>query len=285
MALDWRKDPARFAAVLFALCVPAACSMPRENRGTPVAHRIVSLIPSLTEDLCAIGAGGSLVGVSQYSQDIPCARRKPVVSGFASLDAERVVELRPDAIVGIPAQRRLTATLTGNIPEYFLSDDSFADIFRDITRLGTLAGRQANARALERRLRRRTGELRASERFRYRPRVFVVLGTGPIWTVGPASYLSTLIGLAGGRNAVALLPGAYAQYSAEALVALQPDALVSDESIHLDAVLTREPWRSLRAVVNHRVYIIKDAALLERPGPRYNEGLAWLIDRLRPIAN
>ncbi len=282
--MDRKKEFARFV-VLLALCVPASCAAPREARGTAPAHRIVSLIPSLTEDLCAIGAGGSLVGVSQYSQDIPCARRKPVVSGFSSLDAERVVELKPDAIVGIPAQRRLTATLKEHIPTYFLSDDRYEDIFRDITQLGALAGRQANARALNTRLHQQTNELRASERFRRRPRVFVVLGTGPIWTVGPDSYLSTLINLAGGRNAVASLPGAYAQYSAEALVALQPDALVSDESIHLDAALTRQPWRSLRAVARHRVFIIKNASLLERPGPHYNEGLAWLIARLRPVAN
>lgn len=274
---------ARFLAALFVLSVPVACAGPREAHGKAVAHRIVSLIPSLTEDLCAIGAGGALVGVSQYSQDIPCARNKPVVNGFSSLDAERVVALRPDAIVGIPAQRRLTATLSETIATYFLPDDSYEDIFRDISRLGALTGRQSDARALDAKLRDRTAALRAAERFRRHPRVFVVLGTGPIWTVGPDSYMSTLIELAGGRNAVTSLPGAYAQYSAEALVALQPDALVSDESIHLEAALMREPWRSLRAVAQHRVYIIKDASLLERPGPHYNEGLAWLIARLRPL--
>ena len=263
----------------------SACAAPREARSTATAHRIVSLIPSLTEDLCAIGAGDSLVGVSQYSQDIPCARGKPVVSGFSSLDAERVVQLKPDAIVGIPAQHRLTAALKESIPTYFLDDDSYDAIFRDITELGTLTGRQANARSLNARLARQTAWLRASERFRRRPRIFVVLGTGPIWTVGPSSYLTTLIRLAGARNAVVSLPGAYAQYSAEALVALQPDALVSDRSVHLESVLSREPWRSLRAVAQHHVYIISDAAVLERPGPRYNTGLAWLIARLRPIAN
>lgn len=275
---------ARLAVAFFTLGIAAACAGPREAHRMAVAHRIVSLIPSLTEDLCAIGAGRALVGVSQYSQDIPCARNKPVVSGFSSLDAERVVALRPDAIVGIPAQRRLTATLAQSIATYFVPDDTYDDIFRDITQLGALSGRQADARALNARLHRRTATLRAAERFRYHPRVFVVLGTGPIWTVGPDSYLSALIALAGGRNAVTSLPGAYGQYSAEALLALQPDALVSDESTHLNAALAREPWRSLRAVAQHRVYIIKDAALLERPGPRYNEGLAWLVARLRPLA-
>lgn len=282
--MDWINTFARLAAALLALGAAAACAAPREAKRPGAAHRIVSLIPSLTEDLCSLGAGGLLVGVSQYSQDIPCARTKPVVSGFSSLDAERVVALGPDAIVGIPSQRRLTGTLAERIPTYFFSDDTYDDIFRNVARLGVLTGRQANARALDARLRRETSRLRASERFNYHPRVFVVLGTGPIWTVGPDSYLSTLIRLAGGRNAVTRLPGAYAQYSAEALVALQPDALVTDRSIHLEAVLAREPWRSLRAVARHRVYTIPDAALLERPGPRYNQGLAWLIDRLRPIA-
>jgi iron complex transport system substrate-binding protein len=130
----------------------------------------------------------------------------------------------------------------------------------------------------------RTNALRASEHFKRRPSVFFVEQAVPIWTTGPQSYISTLIELAGGRNAVKSLPQAYAQYNPEALIALQPDAIVATDDAHLEMLLDREPWRSLKAVRQRHVFILHDAGILARPGPRYNEGLAWLIERLRPIA-
>ena len=75
----------------------------------------------------------------------------------------------------------------------------------------------------------------------------------------------------------------YGQYSAESLLAQQPDAIGADRSAQLPSLLSREPWRSLRAVAQRRVYEI-DSDLLERPGPYYNDAIAWFIDRLQPIA-
>ena len=85
------------------------------------------------------------------------------------------------------------------------------------------------------------------------------------------------------RNAVAL-DTPYMQYSAEALVMLQPDAVVAGGDADLSSILRDAPWRSLRAVRLGHVYILRDSDLLMRPGPRYNEGLSWLIERLRPLA-
>src|SRR5437660_1621648 len=75
----------------------------------------------------------------------------------------------------------------------------------------------------------------------------------------------------------------YARYSAEALVARQPDLLVVDPDVRLNDVLKQPPWNALRAVKQHRVYTLPDAAILERPGPRYNDGLAWLIATLEKV--
>lgn len=272
------------AASLLALC--AACAGPVPKHPGGAATRIVSLMPSLTEDLCAIGAGPQLAAVSQYSEDIPCARGLPQVASFSSVNAEKIVALKPDAVVAIPAQRTLAAPLRrAGIPVTFLADDSYESIFADIRTLGELAGKTQNAQRLIARLQTETARLRASERFKRRPRVFFVEQAQPIWTVGPQSYISTLIELAGGTNAVRSLPSAYAQYSPEALLALQPDLIVAGGDARLETMLTREPWRSLRAVRAGRVYVLNDSALLVRPGPRYNEGLSWLIQRLRPSAN
>ncbi len=247
--------------------------------------RIVSLIPSLTEDLCAIGAAKQLAGVSQFSSGIPCAKGLPEVNDASSVDAEKIVALHPDIVVGIPSQARAVAALKrAGIAVALFPDDSYADLFGDIKRLGSLSGHASDARALIASLHAKTKKLQGSEHFLRRPAIFVVLQTNPIWTVGPHSFISSLISLAGGRNAVAALPQSYAQFSGEALLRLQPDALLAARDAQLEQTVGREPWRSLQAVRAKRLLIAPDPDVLYRPGPRYNEALSWLIERLRPIA-
>jgi len=271
---------------LLVVCGCAAQSTTGVPGGVPPQQRrVVSLIPSLTEDLFAIGAGPQVVAVDQISAQLSPARKLPIVGNFSSINTERIIALHPDFVAAIPAQDRLLQPLSrAGIVHTLLRNDSFEDLFSDLERLGALTGHIQSAQALEKRLRARTRLLTRSRHFKRVPSVFVVLDTSPIYTAGPRSYISTLIGLAGGRNAAQHLPSAYASYSAEALLRLQPDAIISDPSTHLEAVLANEPWRSLRAVSQHHVYIVDPADILERPGPRYNEGLAWLIARLAPLA-
>jgi iron complex transport system substrate-binding protein len=266
-------------AVLAGLMALAAFA-PADSQTKP---RIVSLIPSLTEDLFAIGAGPQVVGVSAWTDFPPQATHLPVIGSASSVDTEQVLRLHPDAVVGIPAQAPLVADLRrAGLRPALLADDSYDDIFRDLSQLGRISGHASEAAALETRLRARTAELEHSVRGTSRPRVFVVLGVAPIYTVSDSSYIAELIALAGGRNAAGNLKDVYPRFSAEALVALQPDAIVADSQSGLAGVLDRAPWNALRAVRERRVYVLDDAALLERPGPRYNEGLAWLIARLHP---
>lgn len=275
----------RALVLLLFAAAPAACAYPSPSQSTAAHPRIVSLIPSLTEDLCAIGAAKQLVGVSQFSSGIACAKGLPQVNDASSVDAEKVVALHPDIVVGIPSQARAVSALQrAGLKVSLLRDDSYADLFDDISRLGSLSGHAGEARALIARLQIQTKRLQASEHFMRRPSVFVVLQTNPIWTVGPGSYISSLISLAGGRNAVAALPQSYAQFSGEALLRLQPDALLAARDAQLEQSVGREPWRSLQAVRAKRLLIVPDSDLLYRPGPRYNQALSWLIERLRPIA-
>lgn len=280
-----RSFIARFACGV-AIVALAACSHGADaRRDTAAANRIVSLIPSLTEDLCALGLARRIVGVSQFSEDIACVRGVPAVSGFSSIDTERVIALHPDLIVGIPSQRRMAEPLErAGLHVELLKDDAYGDIFTSLSALGRLTQTESRAARVGAQLKAETARLQRSAHFAHSPRVFVALGGVPIWTVGPSSYIATLLRLAGARNAVTQLPGAYAEYSAEALLALQPDAILTDDATGVTQVLGREPWRSLTAVKRGRVFVLRDAAILERPGPRYNEGLKWLIERLRPIS-
>lgn len=271
------------AAVLaLASCAHAPATGAARAASAEPPRRIVSLVPSMTEDLFAVGAGDRVVGVSSYTDFPPAAKRLPVVATFASIATERIVALHADLAIGIDAQDRLAGDLRrANVPVLLLHDDRYEDIFRNLVTIGTTTGRRDEALALVRRLRARTDALVRSRKPRARkPSVFVVLGVAPVFTVGKGSYIATLIDLAGGRNAAADVNAPYARYSAEALVARQPDVLVVDPSVRLSDVLAQPPWNALRAVKAHHVYTLPDAAILERPGPRYNDGLVWLIDAL-----
>ena len=263
-------------ALVVILLVVFACATATFARAAGPT-RIVSLIPSLTEDLFAIGAGPNVVAVSAYTDYPPAAAKLPVVASFTSIDAEKIVRLHPDVVIGIPAQARLVADVarTGVRVE-LIDDETYDQLFTALARVGEIAGREREATALAARLRARTAELtRALPPDR--PSVFVVLETNPIVTTGDKSYIAHLIGLAGGVNAAGDLAEAYPRFSAEALLARDPDVLVADTLGGLPAVLDTPPWNALRAVREHRVYVLHDADMLERPGPRYNDGLAWLI--------
>lgn len=265
----------RFPALVLAL---GFLFFPAPSPARVPPGRIVSLIPSLTEDLFALGAGANVVAVSEYTNYPPAAKRLPRVASFSSVDAERIVALHPDLIVAIPSQAALVAPLLrAKLPVEILRDDTLDDIFTTIRRLGSLLGRTGEAAALERRMRAETVRLERTVDRAYAPRVFVVLDVEPIYTVGRRSYISTLIEMAGGRNAVQL-DAAYPRYNSEALLELQPDVIVADPLVGLRAVIEREPWRSLEAVKRGRLGYIPDPGILLHPSPRYNEGLRWLID-------
>ncbi len=269
------------AATLFIAVALAACA---PSLGGGASGGIVTLVPSFADDVYAVGAGAQLAAVSAFTDD-PRAAKLPRVADSSSVDVEEIVALRPRLIVGIPSQTRLAEPLRrAHLRVVLLPDDSYESIFTNLQTIGALADRRREAAAIVARLRRETAELQArAQHFAWHPRVFVVLDSAPIWTAGTSSYISTLIALAGGRNAAADLHAPYAPYSAETLVEDQPDALVADRAARLDSALAREPWRSLRAVRLRRVYAV-DSDLLERPGPRYNDAVRWLYDRLSPIA-
>jgi iron complex transport system substrate-binding protein len=280
------RDQSWTALRVFLCFLVCAVSMAAIAQPAQAARpRVVALMPSVAEDLYAVGAGSQVVAVSAFT-DLPQASNLPRVGDVNGIDAERIVALRPDLVIGIPSQARQVEPLRrAGLRVVLLPDATYAEIFENLRTIGELTGHQAAATATIARLQRETAQLQArTRRFARHPSLFVVLGSGPIWTAGSTSYITTLIELAGGVNAAGDLHAAYSEYSAEALLRAAPDVLISDPAVHLDAVLDREPWRSLRAVALHRVYSM-DPRLVLQPGPNYNQGLRWLIDRLTPLAS
>jgi ABC-type Fe3+-hydroxamate transport system substrate-binding protein len=277
---------ALFLALALAGCSSPKASEQRAASAGAVPARVAALVPSLVEDLYAIGAGPQVVAVSAFSDNVTQARGLPRVADFTNVDSEKIVALHADLVLGIPSQERLVQPLLrAGVRVVLIPNDTYDEIFSSLRQVGELTGHQRQAAAEISSLQKTTRFLQArTASFKRHPSAFVVLGTAPIWTVGDSSYIATLIGMAGGRNAARDLNIAYGQYSAEALLHDNPDVIIDDPAVHLQSSLDREPWRSLRAVQEHDVYTIEPAEILMRPGPNYNKGLLWLIERLRPRA-
>lgn len=248
------------------------------------ARRVVSLAPSLTESLFAIGAGGDVVGRTIYCNYPAEALSVPTVGGMTNPGIESIVARRPDLIVvsmegNTPDDfRRLTSL---GIPLYVSNPRTLEDIYRSLDRLGVLTGRGEQAGHLVDSLRRRERELRAMAR----PRplsALVLVSLQPLMAAGGNTLLNELLTLAGARNPAASLPGHYPAISREVVVANPPDVLfvTSDLPSDTGSLTSLFPeWKRLRAVREGRVYSL-DADIVSRPGPRSLEALHAIIECL-----
>jgi iron complex transport system substrate-binding protein len=193
------------------------------------AQRIVSLSPHLTELLYAAGAGGKVVGAVDFSDYPPEARKLPRVGSDAGIDLEAVLALKPDLVVAWPnagTRRTVDRLAELGLPTFRSEPRELDDIPRTIEKLATLAGTSSEAPLA---FRRRVGELRA--RYSKQPpvRVFYQVWDRPLQTVSGAHIISKVIGLCGGENVFAALPGIAPEIDREALLRARPEVLVTSD--------------------------------------------------------
>jgi iron complex transport system substrate-binding protein len=254
------------------------------------ARRVVSLIPSATEVLLALGAGGRLVGRTDFDHG-PGVDLLPSVGGGMTPSIEAVAALRPDLVLGWETRgdqstRRRLEEL--GIPVFAVEVDDTVGVFRTVASLGRLTGRAPAADSLAARLRRELAEVRASVAGRPRPTVFFLVWNDPPMTAGAGTFISQVLGVAGGRNVFADVAGEWPNVALEEIVRRQPDFVVlplgEKGGAHDVDRLRRSPgWRELRAMREGRIVTI-DAELMNRPGPRLGEAARTLRDRLHPDA-
>lgn len=251
------------------------------------ARRIVSLLPSATDVMLAIGAGDRLVGRTTYDTD-PRLRTLPVVGGATTPSLEAIVALQPDLVISWDAvvdrglERQLAAA---GISVASLPAADTADLFHAIDRLGALVGHDSAARALGARLRGELAEVRRSVADRPRPTVLYVAWNNPPLTAGPRTFIGQLIALAGGALAFPDTPTDWPTFSLEAAVRRQPDVLVIPtgemHAIGADELARLPGWRELEAVRRRRIVYVP-VELVNRAGPRVAEAARVLRDALHP---
>ncbi len=240
--------------------------------------RIISLAPSVTETVFAVGAGGRLVGVSNAETFPPEARRITPVGGV-SLDFERIARLGPDLIIGVAGLQRpqLEQLVARGFPVFAVDPRSVRETLDTILVIGRVTG--SDAAPLVARLRREAGVITASVAGLPRVSVYVEVWGQPFVTTGRGTYLDDLIRLAGGRNVFGDLRD-WPTVAEEQIIARAPQAILLTYPGQ-KVVLGRRSWASVPAVRRGRVYVL-DSDLASRPGPRVVAGLREIADALHP---
>ena len=271
------------------LALPFLLSACRRSGAAPAAARVVSIAPSTTEAVFALGAGAALVGRSAQCDYPPEARRLPAVGGYADPSVEAIVALAPTLVVGArgPAGPALEQSLsTRGIATFFPEVESIAQIESMLVELGRRLERPAEGAKLVEAIRRRCDAVEVAVRGLPRKRVVMLFDVAPIVAAGPGGFPDELVRRAGGENLL-VAGGAYPTVGIEHLIALDPEIVLDAASEGHDgpsasrvAALSAAPgWRELRAVREGRVRLV-DAAVVLRPGPRIGDGVATLARAL-----
>ncbi len=251
--------------------------------------RIVSLAPSITEILFAIGSSEQIVGVTEFCDYPPEAKQKPKV-GYSRPNIESILALQPDLVMAPRAFLRadLLAKLEQlKVPTFVVDPESFEEISGRIQTLGRILDRSAAADAMAMAMRERVAGIRRKMESLPRVRVLYVLNSQPLITVGPGSFIHQVIGLAGGSNIAARATVPYPHLDMEAVLKEDPQIIVfpigKAEGIPPGEQQLWQRWTSLSAIKQGRLHQIP-ADLLNRPGPRIVEGLEQLARIIHPEA-
>ena len=277
--------------LLWAVAVQAATFVDMVGRRVELQkppRRIISLAPSLTEILFALGAGDSVVGVTDYADYPTEAGGKPTVGGGVDPDLEVIVALQPDLVL-IAADANRWETLIQleqlQIPVFGVKPVGVEGVLASILKVGEAVGRQPQAEGLIARMRRRMAAVSQKVSVLARPRVLCVVWIDPLIVAGGETVIDDLINLAGGVNIVRT--AGFPRYSLEELVVDPPDVILlalDRGGLHHGEALRRLPvWREVRPVREGAVRVI-DASLTSRPGPRIVDGVELLARLLHPQA-
>ena len=252
-------------------------------------RRVLSLAPSLTEMLFAIGLDEQIVGVTNFCNYPPAAAGKPKV-GYTQPNLESLLALSPDMVAapGELLRADVLAKLEAlKVPTFIFEAKSLEHILAHIHTLGRIFERSSAADVLTRHMRERIAEVSRRVETVERKRVLYVLSSHPLITVGPDSYIHQMIELAGGINVAAGTSGAYPRLSMETVLENDPEILVfpvgSTESVPEHEQQTWKRWTGLSAVQHHRLHVVSSDAL-NRPGPRVVDGLEQLAQVIHPEA-
>jgi iron complex transport system substrate-binding protein len=256
------------------------------------AQRLVSLAPSITEQLFAVGAGNKVVGVTLYDNYPPQVQQVERVGGYVakSISVEKILSLKPDLVLsrGVIQQAVVVALERVGIPVLALEPQNVEEVYATMVLIGRLTAQEpqaahvvADMQQRVRRVQQQVAAIPAEQRVT----VFYKAYDEPLITAGPSTFIGHMIELAGGINIFADRPESYPQISAEEVLRRNPAVILgpTNRSGNLSPTQTgqRPGWQHLAAVQNHRMHLLDDD-LVSRPGPRLPEALEAIARALYP---
>ena len=272
-------------AVVAALCLWVLTLAAPANAAARM--RIVSLAPSVTETLFALGAGPDVVGVSQYCDYPPQVRDLPRVGSFLTPNLEAIIALRPTLVVGLELSsdvREIRALNSMGYPVLLVSDDSLQQIENSIEKVGARINRQDDARRLVAQIQSQIAEVRQRLANAKSLRALMLVGHQPIVAVGPGTYLDELMRIARANNIADAVGQQWPHLSMEFMIAMRPEVIL-DGAMGTDSSSSSfwEKYPTIPAVRDHRVYGYAEDPMLHA-GPRVGQSLEIIARKIHPEA-
>lgn len=248
--------------------------------------RIISLAPSNTETVFALGAGDRLEGRTNVCDFPPAAHAVTPLGDLGRISLEKIVGRSPDLVLaGNKTDPEALAILSRmGIPTAVTEATTIEETYRSILLIGSMTGTPAGAEDLVEKMRAKITTIADRTRGADKPLVYYVVGFGQggNWTAGPGSFIDEMITLSGGRNAAADLGRPWGLFQLEKIIALEPDIILAGRHTGPPELLKTEPgYRGLSAIKHNRLVIIDDD-LVNRPGPRLAQGLREVARALHP---
>ena len=280
-----------FRLIAFVLFVSFVFAFP-SAQAPP--HRIISLVPNVTEILFAIGAGPQVVAVSTYDIEPPEVRSLPTVGALIDPDTERIIALRPDLVITYGSQSDLQSQLTrASLPFFDYRHGGLAHIMVTMRAMGARTGHVERAEKVARGLEAAIDRVKGRVAGRPRPRTLLVFGREPgslrnIYASAGRGFLHDMLVAAGGEDVLNDIDKESAQVSTEMILSRKPDVILELNAAtrlndaDLKAVL--DPWMTLSSVpaVRNRRVIVLNGPGLTVPGPRVIDGLEKMAKALHP---
>jgi ABC-type Fe3+-hydroxamate transport system substrate-binding protein len=241
-------------------------------------HRVICLMPSVTDIVFALGAADDVVGISDYTKYPAAALKKPSVGDLIKPSIETILSLHPDLVIGFQGPMEVTDQLDRvGIPIFLVDAHGIAGILHSVETIGHALNRTPQADALVHSLQQRVDAVRARTKGLRAARVFMPIWYDPITTIGKNAFITEIIEAAGGRSVTDDLPSDWPQISMEVVLERAPDALllVRGGKTTLQVLQGRPGWSSMAAIKAQRVYYVDD---------RINFASPIAIDALEDLA-
>jgi cobalamin transport system substrate-binding protein len=252
------------------------------------ADRIVSLVPSVTETLFALGVGDQVVGVSSYDDYPPDVKKLPKVGSFLTPNLEAIAALRPTIVIGrgiSSNQREIRALRAIGYEILMIEDDSLPQIEQSIRLIGTRVGKSQQANAIIAGIEANVNDVRTRVHPFPARRTLMLVGHQPIVAVGPGTFLDDLFKIAGAENIADAAAQQWPQLSMEFIVAMRPEVII-DGQMGSDPESPTQFWDAyptIPAVRNRRVVGYPEDPTLH-PGPRVGTTLEMIAKLIHPEA-